>query len=133
MFARNDDTDNVDLGAAYGSPRGLGEPRGLERPIKSVYAEADPWIAPDGSFIIFSSPRISSSSQGQGDLYIIRRQGDGWTAPASLGAQVNSIAHEYGPALSPDGASLYFSRGLGGNVLMVPSAALENFHLQRLP
>ncbi len=125
VFARGDAEDNVDLWVAAGSTGGLDEPRRLDRPIKSVYAEADPWIAPDGQTIIFSSPRISAGSQGQGDLYVIRRQGDGWTAPASLGLHVNSIAHEYGPALSPDGGTFYFSRGFGGHVWMVPASMLE--------
>ncbi len=125
VFARNDEDDNIDLWIASGAGEGHAAPRRLDRPIKSVYAEADPWIAPDGRMLIFSSPRISQESQGQGDLYIVHRQGDGWTAPVSLGPQVNSIAHEYGPALSPDGATFYFSRGFGGQVWTVPVARLD--------
>ena len=125
VFARNDDDDNIDLWIAAGTDGGFEEPLRLDRPIKSVYAEADPWIDPDGSSIIFSSPRITDGSQGQGDLYIVRRLGDGWTAPVSLGQHVNSIAHEYGPALSPDGETFFFSRGFGGHVWMVPTSVLE--------
>ena len=128
VFARNDDADNVNLWIAYGSDRGLVEPRVLGRPINTVFAEADPWIAPDGRFIIFSSPQISPDAQGQGDLYVIHRRGEAWTRPASLGVQVNSVGHEYGAALSPDGATFFFSRGFGGQVWTVPSSFLENLN-----
>jgi len=127
VFSRTDGEGNVDLWVADGSPGGLHEPRRLDRPIKSVYAEADAWIAPDGSSIVYSSPRITEGSQGQGDLYIVHRGVDGWTAPVPLGLQVNSIAHEYGPALSADGATFYFSRGFGGQVWTLPTAALSGF------
>ena len=43
----------------------------------------------------------------------------GWSAPVNLGAVVNSAGPDLGPALSPDGLSLYFFSarpgGLGGN------------------
>ncbi len=43
------------------------------------------------------------------DLYVSRRQGDGWTQPKNMGKPVNSSVDEYDPAISPDGKSLYFS------------------------
>ena len=128
VFARNDDSGNVDLWIAYGSSRGLVTPRVLGRPINTVFAEADPWIAPDGRFIIFSSPQISPDARGQGDLYVIHRRGEAWTRPASLGVHVNSFGHEYGAALSPDGATFFFSRGLGGQVWTVPASFLESLN-----
>lgn len=128
VFARNDDSDNVNLWIAYGSGGGLVEPRILGRPINTVFAEADPWIAPNGRFIIFSSSQSSPDAQGQGDLYVIHRRGDAWTRPASLGVHVNSVGHEYGAALSPDGATFFFSRGFGGQVWTVPSSFLENLN-----
>ena len=106
--------------------RGLGDAEDLGWPINTALAEADPWFAPDGSYVIFTSPRASATAQGQGDLYIIYSEGDGWTEPASLGLHVNSIAHEYGPMLSADGATFYFSRGFGGQVWEVPVAVLDN-------
>lgn len=127
VFARNDDDDDIDLWIAYPSGEGLGRARRFARPINSVYAEADPWIAADGNKIVFSSPRLTSTAQGQGDLYVIHRLADGWTPAASLGVNVNSIAHEYGPELSPRGDAFYFSRGFGGRVWTVPVSALENF------
>ena len=39
-----------------------------------------------------------------------------WTAPVSLGAMVNSSAGESGPALSPDGLSLFFYSNRPGGV-----------------
>src|SRR6478736_4212174 len=46
-----------------------------------------------------------------------------WTAPVSLGAVVNSSVTDSGPALSPDGLSLFFysnrTGGLGANDIWV--------------
>lgn len=127
VFARNDEDDNIDLWIAHPSGEGLGRPRPFARPINTVYPDADPWIAAAGDKIVFSSPRLGSEAQGQGDLYVIHRLADGWTPPASLGTQVNSIAHEYGPELSATGDAFYFSRGFGGQVWTVPVSALDNF------
>lgn len=124
VFGRNDASGNVDLWIA--EPRGneWSAPRPLPRPINSVYADADPWISPDGGSIVFTSPRLVDGSQGQGDLYIAHRRDDSWTDPVPLGLQVNTIAHEYGPALSADGQSFYFSRGFGGQVWVMPRSSL---------
>src|SRR5262249_45650637 len=50
-----------------------------------------------------------------------------WAAPANLGPAVNSAAVELGPALTPDGLSLYFyvnkPGGLGGNDIWVSHRA----------
>ena len=54
-----------------------------------------------------------------------------WTAPVSLGAVVNSSATDSGPALSPDGLSLFFYSnrtpgGLGGNDIWVTQRPTVN-------
>lgn len=126
VFSRNDD-DNLDLWIAHGGAGGLATPRKFDRPINSVYSEADAWISADARTIVFSTPRIGPEAQGQGDLYVIRRLEDGWTPPRTLGFDVNTVAHEYGPVLSADGATFYFARGFGGELWSVPVAVLDNF------
>lgn len=87
-----------------------GEPENLAR-LNSAATEADPFIAPDESYLIFSSDRAGGA--GEGDLYVVRRGGSGWSAPVSLGPLVNSADYEYTPWVTADGRWLYFSRGWG--------------------
>lgn len=127
VFTRNNADNNVNLYVAYARNGHLLEPQDMGWPINTVFADADPFIAPDGSYLVFSSSRLFDGAQGQGDLYVVRRSGDGWSEPVSVGLQVNNIGHDYGPAMSPDGRTFYFSRGFGGQVWMVPTALLDGF------
>lgn len=127
VFTRNNADNNVNLYVAYARNGRLLEPQDMGWPINTVFADADPLIAADGSYLVFSSSRLFSGAQGQGDLYVVRREGDGWSEPVSLGLHVNNIGHDYGPAMSPDGLTFYFSRGFGGQVWMVPTALLDGF------
>lgn len=43
------------------------------------------------------------------DLYVSRREGARWLPPQNLGPRVNSPAHEYDPATTPDGSRLFFA------------------------
>lgn len=72
-----------------------------------------PFIAPDGSYLIFGSYR--SGKHGQADLFISFNKGNKeWTDPLNMnscGAQINnSTAHHSNPSLSPDGKFLFFRR-----------------------
>jgi hypothetical protein len=74
-----------------------------------------PFIAPDESYLLFSSNRNVPASDG-GDLYVARRLADGsWTDPVSLGEPVNSNRQERFPMLSPDGKYLFFTRPTPGH------------------
>lgn len=72
------------------------------------YGGADPAIAPDQSFIVFSSNRPPTPAN---DFYVfIAFQRDGhWSQPVPLGPEVNgfSVADEL--RLGPDGHTLYLS------------------------
>lgn len=79
--------------------------------------ESQPAIAPDGSFIIFTS--IRSEGEGDMDLYIsLRDASGGYAAPRSLGRPVNTGGNELSPHIAPDGRTLFFSStghdGFGG-------------------
>ena len=69
----------------------------------------DPCIAPDESFLVFSSWK--KGGYGGTDLYVSTRQKDGsWSAPVNLGATINTPEEEVGPRISPDGNYLFFHR-----------------------
>ena len=69
-----------------------------------------PFVAPDESFLLFSSTR-SGSVGGSIDLHVAFRCADGgWGPPKNLGPAVNTIANERFPSISPDGKYLFFLR-----------------------
>jgi L-ascorbate metabolism protein UlaG (beta-lactamase superfamily) len=69
-----------------------------------------PFIAPDESYLLFSSNRRDPDHDA-GDLYISRRQPNGsWTDPVSLGEPVNTPSQERLPGVSRDGKYLFFTR-----------------------
>ncbi len=74
-----------------------------------------PYIAPDESYLIFCSRRITPADDF-GDLYVCFRQPDGsWTDPVSLGAPINTKELERFPCVSPDGKYLFFTRDTPGH------------------
>ena len=87
----------------YSAPENLGS---------AVNSEKNDWdavIAPDESFIIFSS-QDRADSFGQQDLYIsFRKEEGGWTVAKNMGQSVNSPSDEICPSLSLDGKHLFFT------------------------
>jgi Tol biopolymer transport system component len=79
--------------------------------LNTPATDADPFIDPDESYIIFSSDR--PGTLGQGDLYVSFRHEGHWTEPVNLGPVVNSTDYEFTPWVTNDGLWLYFSRGWG--------------------
>jgi Tol biopolymer transport system component len=69
-----------------------------------------PFIAPDESYLLFSSNRLNPNTD-MGDIYISFRDSEGnWTDPVNLGEEVNSDRQERFPSVSPDGKYLFFTR-----------------------
>ncbi|MEL6302808.1 MAG: polysaccharide deacetylase family protein [Pseudomonadota bacterium] len=69
--------------------------------------EADPFIAPDGSYIIFGSTRIKGQAR---DLYVTFRQADGtWSRGVSLGERINTEGIEFCPFVTRDGRFLFYT------------------------
>jgi len=64
-------------------------------------------ISADNRVLIVSME--SGSSIGVEDLYVIQREGDGWSAPKNMGSVINSTFQEITPFLSPDMRTLYFA------------------------
>ncbi len=78
--------------------------------IEGLGCEAgDPAIAPDESFLIFSSDKEGGYG-GVTDLYISFNNNGEWTIAQNLGPQVNTECVELGPTISADGRYLFFYR-----------------------
>jgi hypothetical protein len=64
-------------------------------------------VSADGKQLFFYSNR--PGGYGGFDLYVSTRGANSWSKPRNLGERVNTAAHEYDPAIAPDGQSLYFA------------------------
>ena len=94
--------------------------------INTCYRETDPFIAPDESYLLFSSDR--PDGYGGTDLYISLRRNDGEWGPAiNLGPIINSDLDEGSPYISPDGQYFFFSRDNDQNtdIYWVSAQAIE--------
>jgi Tol biopolymer transport system component len=80
--------------------------------FSGVYSDIDPFIAPDGQRLYFSSVRpVNGQPRQDIDLWMVERTAEGWGAPIHLGDAVNTPnADELYPSVSSDG-TLYFASG----------------------
>ncbi len=93
--------------ATYKNGRFL-NPTMLPETINMNRYEADVFIAPDDSYMIFCS--IRKNGLGQGDLYISFKDGKGqWTAAVNMGSDINTEKHELCPFVSTDGKYLFYT------------------------
>lgn len=84
-------------------------PENMGRAVNSEKNDWDACIAPDESFIIFSSQNREDSLGGQ-DIYISYRKNNGhWTRAKNMGPAVNSPYCEICPSVSLDGKYLFFT------------------------
>ncbi len=84
-------------------------PVNLGEVINTSFYEFNAFIAPDESYLIFSSLG-REDDMGGGDLYISYNSGNGsWTQPVNLGTSINSDKLDYCPFVSPDGKYLFFT------------------------
>jgi Tol biopolymer transport system component len=74
--------------------------------INSPHVDGTPYIAPDESYLIFTSFR--PGSRGLGDLYISFRGEEGWIPPVNMGPEINTPAKEGYPFVTYDGKYLFF-------------------------
>ena len=76
--------------------------------INTKAYEADVFIAPDESYIIFCSTR--DKGFGQGDLYISFKDTHGkWTKAVNMGSKINTEHYEYCPFVTKDGKYLFYT------------------------
>ena len=83
-------------------------PEKLPKEINTEGYEADVFIAPDESYMVFSSMR--RDGYGQGDLYVsFKNKKDNWTQAISMGETINTNKHELCPYVSKDGKYLFYT------------------------
>ncbi len=103
------------------------KPQKLSNAINSKRYEADVFIAPDESFIIYCSAR--KSGLGKGDLYIsFKDEKDRWTKSINMGEPVNSKEHELCPFVSKDGKFLFYTSNQ--NIYWVSSTIIDSIKVR---
>ena len=91
------------MNGEYSKPVNIGEAINTENP------EFNAFVAPDKSYLLFSSVG-REDGLGGGDLYVSQRINETtWTAPKNLGSGINSSRLDYCPCVSPDGNFLFFT------------------------
>ncbi|MDO8631309.1 MAG: hypothetical protein Q7R41_12530 [Phycisphaerales bacterium] len=107
FFVRGKAGQDADIFSASRTPQGWSNPE----PLTAINSEADdlgPQPSADGETIYFYSNR--AGGLGGYDLWVSRRgTGGDWRTPENLDPAVNSEFNDYGPALTPDEQTLYFS------------------------
>ncbi len=73
--------------------------------------EADVFIDPEESYIIFAAGR--SEGYGRGDLYISFKKPDGtWSASKNMGHPINTEGHELCPFVTKDGKYFFYTSNM---------------------
>jgi hypothetical protein len=92
--------------------KGESQPQLLPFEINTSAMEGDPYIAPDGSYLIFAA-FDRSGSLGKSDLYIsVQIDGD-WGEAQWMGAAINSDGYDGSPNVTSDGKHLIFTSSRG--------------------
>lgn len=107
---------------------GFGPPENLGAPLNTAEQEVEPYVSPDETFIIFSGKR--AGSQGAYDLFLTWNCRGEWTTPQPLGAGVNSAGWDFGPRLTPDGRTFFFTSNRS-DTAQAPQKALDYEALMR--
>ena len=91
------------LNGAYAEPERLGPE------VNSTTSQYNAFIAPDESYIIFSTGLRDDCLGGDDYFITFRDENDNWTGPINMGERVNSRrGGEFSPYVSPDGRYLFF-------------------------
>jgi hypothetical protein len=110
------------------------KPEAITVSMNPRYVGGTPFIAPDESYLIFSSDALPHSI-GKRDLYIGYRSEDGtWTDPVHLGDTINTQEHDLCPIVTYDGAFLlYLSwRHERPGVYWISAGFIEEFRRKEL-
>ncbi len=103
-------------------------PERVKGSVNTEFNEHDPFVAPDESYLIFTSNR--PGGYGKEDLYItFREPGGTWTEVRNMGKSINSSGYDFCPMLSPDNKYLFFTRNINrnGDIYWVDAKIIQEF------
>ena len=106
---KNDTQGGEDIYMARWTGSGYAQPLNLGTGVNSKHPEFNAFVAPDESYLIFSSWG-REDGLGGGDLYISFRNGDGtWQEAVHMGQGINSDKLDYCPFVAAPGNLLFFT------------------------
>jgi hypothetical protein len=115
MSRREDSVGKTDIYRSRNRDGKYAAAENLGPPINSVESDQDPFIAPDGSYLI-ACLTGREDSFGRYDLYVSFPGEDGsWSEPVNLGEGVNTAESEFRPYVTADGKYLFFTSPDPGN------------------
>jgi outer membrane protein OmpA-like peptidoglycan-associated protein/tetratricopeptide (TPR) repeat protein len=76
------------------------------------FSVGHPALSPDGQTLYFVSDM--PGGQGKTDIWMCKREGEGWSQPTNLGPNVNTKENEMFPSMRGDGVLYFASEGLAG-------------------
>jgi hypothetical protein len=104
-----EDTNNYNVYSAKSIKGEFQTPAKLSKAINSDFYEADVFVAPDESYLIFSADKPGGF--GGGDLYISFRNANGtWTEAKNVGHEINAERSEYCPFVTADGRYFLYTK-----------------------
>jgi len=102
-------------------------------PFSGRWVDHDPAIAPDGSYLIFTSNRpdvAGGKPLRGGHLWRVNRTGDGWTAPIRL-SEIDSFgSHIYAPSMAINGDVYFISNDNRSHRFHIYRAAWRDGHFR---
>ena len=100
------------------------EPENLGKAINSGF-ETNVYVSPDERTMLVSRDGAPDSLGGD-DLYVSTRVNGTWQTLRHLPAPINSDKYEYGPSISADGRSLFFTSARAGtaDIYRIPVSVL---------
>ncbi len=76
------------------------------------YSCAHPALSADGTILYFASDM--PGTLGEQDIWMCKKNGDGWDKPVNLGFDINTSGDEVFPSVKKDGTLYFSSNGLPG-------------------
>jgi hypothetical protein len=129
MSRREDGIGRTDIYRSKNIDGKYAEAENLGKPVNTEGSDADPFIAPDESYLIVCQKK--EEGFGEYDLYVSFRKPNGsWTEPINMGMDVNSSSYEFRPCVTPDGKYLFFTSNRPqevhtGNIYWVDARIIE--------
>jgi hypothetical protein len=127
MSRREEGVGGTDVWKSRNIDGRYAEAENLGPPANTAGGDADPFVAPDESYLILCQEK--EGGLGAYDLYIYFKQQDGsWTEGINMGENVNSSEYEFRPYVTPDGSYLFFTsnRSEQGNIWWVDAGVIDD-------
>jgi outer membrane protein OmpA-like peptidoglycan-associated protein len=115
--------DKRDLYFASGRPGGYGgqdiyvshllpngrwsEPENMGPEVNTIGDESTPFMHADNQTLYFTS--TGHLGYGGSDLFMVKKQGKGWSKPVNLGYPINTIENEGSLVIAADGKTAYYA------------------------